>query len=307
MLRQAIDDFSAPWCAVTATVKTLLITGASSYLAGALVPIAAARAQVLGVAREGGRVLAPARPVELDLTRRQEVLSTVAQYRPAAIIHAAACNPGDGDDKRMHAVNTEATGYVAEAASQHGARLVHVSTDVVFDGENAPYSDDAVPSPLASNAYATSKAAGEAEVCAHCPDAAIVRTSLIYGDTRMDRGTAGFLSRMAAGETLRLFTDVWRQPIHDRALAEALVQLALDLPEVSGTLNLAGGEVMTRHAFALRMFAHWNVKAGQGIESGSAQGLQGVPMDCRLRLDRARALGLATPGVSEVLGPIRDI
>lgn len=279
----------------------LMVTGASGYLAGALVPRAARRAEVFGLARDAARVVAPAVPLAVDLTRWAALEAAVVQCRPDAIIHAAACNPGEGPPERMQAVNEVAARHVAEVAHRVGARLVAVSTDVLFDGCNAPYADAAEASPLSSNAYAVTKANGEQAVREQCPSAVIVRTSLIYGTDRMDRGTAGFVARLASNEKLRLYTDVLRQPVHDLALADALLRLAFDLPDVTGFVNLAGSEVWSRHDFARRMLAHWQVDCEDRIDAVSGVGVAGLPLDCRLSLERAQALGLATPGVSAVL------
>ena len=188
---------------------------------------------------------------------------------------------------------------MAAAAVAVGARLVHVSSDTVFGGTGAPYADDASPDPV--NLYGQTKAHGERWVSDVDPAAAIVRTSLIYGTTQMDRGTASFADRLASGQPLQLFADVLRQPVWADALATGLLTLALDRPDVAGTLNLAGGEVLTARRVR---HGHAGVLAPghtAGVELVNATGRTGVPLDLRLRHDRARSLGLATPGVTEVL------
>ncbi|MCE7939605.1 MAG: aminotransferase class I/II-fold pyridoxal phosphate-dependent enzyme [Chloroflexi bacterium CFX6] len=161
---------------------------------------------------------------------------------------------------------------------------------VVFDGRLAPYADGATPSPV--NAYGRAKAAAEAAVAAAHPGAAIVRTSLIYGLAEIDRSTAGFAARLAHGGRLTLWTDVIRQPVEAGHLADALVALALDLPAVAGTVNVAGTQAISRHAFGRRMLAFWGVGGLDRIEAGRAAELPdgGVPLDLRLDLTRARGL-----------------
>ena len=123
----------------------------------------------------------------------------------------------------------------------------------------------------------------------------------------MDRGTAGFVARLKAGETLELFDDVIRQPVWADTLANALCDLALDQTETSGTLNVAGDQPLSRAEFALRMLRFWNVDTsddpgyGQQIQQVSGAGVTGLPMDLRLRCDRAASLGWSLPGVDEVL------
>jgi dTDP-4-dehydrorhamnose reductase len=103
------------------------------------------------------------------------------------------------------------------------------------------------------------------------------------------------------GESVSLFADSIRQPVWGDALAEGLVRLAVDLPDEAGVLNLAGAEAVSRAAFSRRLLAWWGVDVPpEQVRDGAAAELGDVPLDLRLRLDRARHLELATPGVGEV-------
>ena len=278
--------------------KLILITGASGYLANALLPCAAQRARVIGLARNIDAIDGEA--LSIDLADRAAVLDTVLSKKPDAIIHCAAVNPG-GSDADMIAVNDVGTKHIAEAASELGCRLVSVSSDTIFNGSEAPYADEAIASPLPDNTYAVTKARGEAHIQALAPGAAIVRTSLIYGTEKMDRGTAGFSQRLASGDTLTLFTDVIRQPVHDQALASCLCALALDHTDESGFIGIAGAEAMSRFDFGVRMLDHWGINYKDQLEESSGIGIPGLPLDVRMTMQRAQALGLPTTGVSQVL------
>ena len=199
----------------------------------------------------------------------------------------------------MMAVNARGSRHVAEAASGVGARLVHVSSDVVHDGQHAPYSDDVLPSPI--NGYARSKVEAEAAVAELKPQAAIVRTSLIYGLTEMDRGTAGFVRRIETGEVLTLFNDAIRQPVWVDSLSEALLKLATF--DFAGTLNAAGRQAMTREEFGRKMLDWWNVDLRGLVRSTRAADVSdAIPLDLRLTTDKAEGLlHMVFPGVDEVL------
>ena len=133
-------------------MRKILITGASGYLAQALVPIAAMQVSVIGVARSTKRIGSEAMGLFLDIEDRSAVMDLVRMHRPDAIIHCAACNPGSGNDNTMFAVNEFGSGNVADAASEFGCRLVSVSSDTVFDGNHAPFADDSASCPLPENA-----------------------------------------------------------------------------------------------------------------------------------------------------------
>jgi dTDP-4-dehydrorhamnose reductase len=235
----------------------------------------------------------------LSLTDRDQVLRCIMALAPHVILHTAAVNPGKGSADAMWQTNVAGSRYVAEGAATIGARLVHISSDVVHDGKHAPYADDARPAPL--NAYAHSKAEAEAVVAAILPQAAIVRTSLIYGLTEMDRSTASFVQRLQNGQPLVLFTDVIRQPIWGATLADALLKLcAIDY---AGTLNVAGQQALTRAAFGQRLLAWWGINTQGRLQEGHAAAISDtIPLDLRLTLTKAeQLLDMSFAGVDEVL------
>jgi dTDP-4-dehydrorhamnose reductase len=267
------------------------VTGLSGYLGGRLAPaVAAAGHEVIDLGRSAG----------VDLTDPASVAPAVLAASPDAVIHAAAANPGR-PETIFDAVNRAGSAAVAAATARIGARLVHVSTDVVLDGRHAPYTDDAPSRPR--NEYGRTKAAAEDAVTALDPTAVVVRTSLIYGLHEIDRSTAGFAERLRRGEELALFADVIRQPVWVEALAAGLVRLATDLADVTGTLNLAGEQAVDRATFGRRLLRYWGVDGldDRITEVRAADRTDEVPLDLRLRLDRAIGLGLACPGVDEVL------
>lgn len=279
----------------------LIITGATGYL-GQRLALQAAREHdvVSGYSRRPGAVTA-GDPVRFDFSRPQTVKDTLLELgldgSRDAIIHTAAINPG-GDEDLMTTVNVAGSRAVAEAAAEAGVRLIQISTDVVHDGRSAPYDDHRRPTPLTP--YAETKAQAEDEVAAIHTDCVVVRTSLIYGLHRPDRGTAGFMERLENGDKLKLFHDVIRQPIWVESLAKALVQLVS--LSYQGCLNVAGGQAMSRDQFGRKMLKYWQVPESKQIQSVSAAHLSDkIPLDLRLDLTRAEGLGLRLPGVENVL------
>ncbi|MEV4108180.1 dTDP-4-dehydrorhamnose reductase [Nonomuraea sp. NPDC049695] len=197
-----------------------LITGAGGMLA----------ADVLHrTALTGEPVLAFGRS-ELDLRDRRAVRDFVSAYRPRVVINCAAWTAVD--DAEIHeaealAVNGHAVRWLAEACDVAGARLLHVSTDYVFDGAaRVPYREDAPPGPV--NAYGRTKLAGERAALEH--GHYVVRTAWMYGAS----GT-NFVRTMIrlAGErpAIDVVDDQRGQPTWTVDLADYLVRLAQsDLP-----------------------------------------------------------------------------
>lgn len=281
----------------------LLVTGASGYLGRRILRWAAPSWALLAASHRHPERCEAGEAVALDLTGPGEAERRILELAPSAIIHTAAVNPG-GPDELMEAVNVSGTAAVARAAARLGCRLVHVSSDVVHDGRGAPYADDAPPHPLWL--YGRTKARGEAAVRDLCPQAVMVRTSLIYSLDEMDRVTAGFARRWRQGKPLQLFTDQLRQPIWAETLAKGLLEL-VELP-FAGFLNVAGEEVYSRDEIALRLLKFWGVKEGEVRRVRSADLGIDRPRDLRLDLRLAReVLATPLPGLVEVLAKSVEI
>ena len=147
-----------------------------------------------------------------------------------------------------HASIVDASRHVAEAAHACGARLVHVSTDALFAGRDEPYTEADVPDPV--HDYGRWKAEAEAEVAAACPDALIVRTSLIYGNADPSPYEDLVREVMSGHRDFTFFTDEVRSPVLVDDLARALVALAATR-EPTGVLHLGGGQAFSRSELAV--------------------------------------------------------
>lgn len=279
--------------------KTLLVTGGSGYLGRHLTAKAAENFDLYTTYHSHVEEIKAGQPLPLNLTHRTDVLSLIKELKPVSIIHTAAVNPGAGSEQEMMDVNAKGSRHIAEAAVTIGARLIHLSSDMIFDGKQAPYHDDTPPSSL--NGYGRSKAAAEAAVTEIDPQAAIVRTSLIYGLEEMDRGTAGFVERLNKDGRLVLFSDVIRQPVWIDSLVEALLKL-IEI-DFAGTLNVVGNQAITREEFGRRMLAWWKIDTQGLLEAGRAADISdSIPLDLRLPIHKAeQLLQMTFPGVDEVL------
>lgn len=218
-------------------MQRLLITGGCGYLGSELVRRAPARGwDVRATWFERPPQGDEADWVRADLRHAEAAWRAVAGVD--AVIHTAY-RQGAGEWE----VNVEGSAAVAEAA--HGLRLVHLSSDVVFDGSRGRYREHDVPAPV--NAYGRSKAEAERLVSELHREATIVRTSLIYG------GAEPGPQEQLAAEGSRFFVDEIRSPVQVGDLAEALLEVvALELP---GALHLGGADDLSRYDFAVLLGA----------------------------------------------------
>lgn len=205
---------------------------------------------------------------QLDITDAQAVRRQVEALRPALIINAAAYNAVDRAEQereRAFAVNAWGPLYLARAANDVGARLVHVSTDYVFDGQtDRPYDEQAIPNPL--NVYGESKLQGEQWVLQTQPQALVLRTSWVYG-VHGENFVAGMLRAARQRRPLRVVDDQIGAPTHADELAAAIVALA-ERSAPGGIYHCSGATALTRYDFVRAIF-----EAADGIEPGDRMAL----------------------------------
>lgn len=196
----------------------LLVTGGAGYLGRELLRLAP---DAIGTWHrtpvEGG--------IRLDVRDEAAVAHCFREQHPDVVIHTAYVM---GDAETIVA----GTRNVAGTAERVGARMIHLSTDLVFDGEHgAPYAEDDDPRPISP--YGRAKLEAESFV-----DGLVVRTSLLYGSP------GGPQETLAARTDVVFHVDEIRCPIHVADLAAALLELSR--ADVTGVLHVAGPDAVSR-------------------------------------------------------------
>ncbi|WP_457191090.1 SDR family oxidoreductase [Nocardioides sp. P5_E3] len=244
----------------------LLVTGGRTGYLGRYVVAAAAGHEVVAVGS-----------ADADVRDAAAVESLVERHQPDAIVHTAYVQSD-------RSVTADGAAHVAGAAARHGARMVLVSSDVVFGGSDRPYDETAPTDPVSP--YGEAKVAAERAVLDTCDDAVVARTSLILGDGASQHEE--LVRRLAAGADGALFEDERRCPVHVEDLARALVELAEG--DAQGVLHVAGADGMSRHELG-RLIARRDGLDPDVLRATTRAALA-VPGPVDVRLDSSRAAAL---------------
>ncbi|MCH1931720.1 dTDP-4-dehydrorhamnose reductase [Shewanella sp. A25] len=162
----------------------------------------------------------------LDITNREAVLNTVAEFKPNYIINAAAHTAVDRAEQEIelsYAINRDGPSYLAQAAKQCGSVMLHISTDYVFDGEgDTPYQENDVTGP--KGVYGQSKLAGEQAVAENCPQHLILRTAWVFGE-HGNNFVKTMLRLAKTRDQLSIVGDQFGGPTYAGDIADALISM----------------------------------------------------------------------------------
>lgn len=234
-------------------MKRLLVTGVSGLLGVNLALLAGETYQVTGVLRGNHAMPIPGRTpfttLYADLTQPGQVERVLEQADPDVIIHCAALTNVDRCEthpEEAHQANVLLPAWLARAAAQSGARLVHISTDAVFDGARGGYTEEDTPHSI--NVYADTKLAGERAVMDANADALIARVNFYGWSWTGSRSLAEFFfQRLSAGETVQGYADLIFCPL----LVNDLAAILLDMVEcnLQGMYHVVSSESQSKFAF----------------------------------------------------------
>jgi dTDP-4-dehydrorhamnose reductase len=262
------------------------------------------------LARAGGHAVRTLTRAEADVTDPAALHAALSTLRADVVVNAAAYTAVDraeSEPQRCFAVNRDGAGNVASVCATLGLKLVHLSTDYVFDGtKGAPYTEGDARNPL--NAYGAAKAAGEDLVLARHSRAVVLRTAWLFG---LDRPNfVRTVLRLAlAGKPLRFVADQHGCPTPAPGLARIVLGIAARLADgggVRGIVHAAGAPTATWHDVATAtvraVLPPHRRPAVMAIPTEAYPTPARRPLDTRLDCTRlATAFGLAQPDWVEAL------
>lgn len=220
--------------------QKVVITGVGGQLGQALIRSVPATFEGVGLGRS-----------QLDIGDQRAVEQCLADHDPALVINAAAYTAVDAaetEQQQAARINTQGPANLAKACAKQGARLIHVSTDFVFDGKSSvPYKPSSPASPL--GVYGHSKLGGELAVREALPTALIVRTAWVYG-VFGNNFVKTMLRLMSDREQLSVVADQVGTPTLVSGLAQAL-WAAAEQPALSGIYHWTDAGVCSWYDFAV--------------------------------------------------------
>ena len=244
-------------------MKTVLITGANGLLGQKLCQHFSSSYKVIATdLHPQNFVSLPNLSYEsLDLTKRKALDFHVRFYNPWVIMNAAAYTDVDGcetNKDQAWAVNVGGVKNLVRVCREHEIKLVHFSSDYIFDGETGPYSEDDPPHPVSF--YGESKLESENVIRQGNIDFLIVRTNVLYGFGKKVKKNflLWLLQKFSAGEKIKIVTDQFNNP----TLADNLSACTLEMVErnLSGIFHIGGAEYLSRYDFALKVAEEFGFK-----------------------------------------------
>lgn len=222
--------------------KRILVTGANGQLGKELRDLAASfpSFEFIFTAKE-----------DLPIHHFEMVRHYFRVYQPDYVINAAAYTAVDRaetEKAKAFQVNGEAVGVLAAVCKQAGAKLIHISTDYVFDGTStSPYKEDAAVHP--QNVYGASKLEGEKQALQFNPEAIIIRTSWVYSEYGKNF-VRTMLRLMQEKQEISVVNDQFGSPTYAGDLAEALLQIIASGRWVPGIYHYCNDGVISWYDFA---------------------------------------------------------
>lgn len=272
----------------------LVVTGASGLLGSNLILEAAKMHDSTAICNTHPIQIEGVEVVSTDLSLSENAMQVITEISPQWVIHCAAETDIDRceiDPERAFRLNRDMPRWVAQATQASGSRMVHISTDAVFDGEGSGYREEDSPQPI--NVYARSKLEGEHAVREENPNAIIVRTNF-FGWNALDKKSLAewFLSHLENGRECRGFTDVFVNFLLVNELVPILIRMLES--QCAGIYHVVGKDCVSKYDFGVRLAQVFRLDVNL---------IHPIEVDqIGLKAPRARNLCLDTSKISNALG-----
>jgi dTDP-4-dehydrorhamnose reductase len=243
----------------------ILLTGASGLLGNAYAEAAIRRGhQVIALYnRNEPTARGIEQSIQLDTQESEKMTALALKIWPDAIVNCAAISSPakvDANAKLAEQVNVALPRQLSQLSTHLGARFLHISTDMVFDGHSeAPYRSTDMPTP--TTLYGQTKLMAEREVLEHNPeDPIVLRIPILMGNSPSGQRSVHekLLAAIARGEKPKLFCDEIRQPCSATNVAEVLLELT-ERRDLHGIFHWAGAEKMSRFEMGQRILRHFGL------------------------------------------------
>lgn len=275
--------------------RRLLITGASGFLGWNLARTALKTWPgwtIFGAYLSTPVTIPGVDTARLDLTDFSEMKAAFAHIQPHAVIHTAALSDPNwvqANRAEAHRINVVVTLNLARLCADRRIPFVFTSTDLVFDGTRAPYTEDASVSPV--SVYGEQKVEAEEKILGLYPESAICRMPLMFGrsGTRNASFMQWMLGEMRAGKELRLFADEFRTPASGETAAKGLLLAA---EKAHGLLHLGGRQRVSRYEFGQILQEVFQLPQARLIRGSQADVRMAAPRPRDVALDSRRAYEL---------------
>jgi dTDP-4-dehydrorhamnose reductase len=276
-------------------VRTVLITGAHGLLGQKLVTDFHPHYKVIGCDLHPESFFSfPNLSYEnLDITDRRQLGFHISFYHPQVIINAAAYTDVDGCEihkDKAWAVNVGGVKNLVSFCKEQKIKLIHLSTDYIFNGENGPYSEEDSPDPV--NFYGETKLESERIIKESGVDFLIIRTNVLYGFGKNVKSNflLWLLEKLSQNEKIKIVTDQFNNP----TLADNLSLCILEMVKknISEIYHIAGSEYLSRYDFAIKVADKFNFGKNNILLTKTALLQQKAKRPYRggLKIDKAQSI-----------------
>ncbi|MBD2212570.1 NAD(P)-dependent oxidoreductase [Nostoc linckia FACHB-104] len=290
-------------------MKKLLVTGASGFLGWHICQQAKPEWEVYGTYFANSLEIPGLKTLKVNLSNFQELKQIFNDIKPAAVIHTAALSQPNfcqTHPQESYAINVTASCNIAGLCADYAIPCAFTSTDLVFDGLNAPYQEIDSVNPL--NIYGEQKVQAEIGMLERYPHTAVCRMPLMFG---MATPTAKsfmqqFIETLQADKELSLFIDEFRTPVSGKTAAQGLL---LGLEKVQGLIHLGGKERISRYDFMRLLVEVFEIPNAtlKGCRQEDIKMAAPRPKDVSLNSSKAFALGYQPLSIKEELAALYQI